>query len=234
MAIEAEELSVTTRADHVPGPPQGRWTYEEYARIPDDGRRYEVLEGVLYVSPSPDYAHQAGLINLVIALGTFLRTTGLGELFLAPFDLLLPGATPVQPDLFLLLWSNPAFRGPRTRPLQAVPDLIVEVTSPSTATYDRRQKFDVYRRWRARVLAGRSTGGRHRGAGARERGVPLSRRVHRRTAAALARAPRPGPEHGGAPGPVGGGVAASRTPRGWLPRALSGRCAGGGGASPGG
>ncbi len=42
------------KADHVPGPKQGEWTYAHYAALPEDGQRYEVLDGVLYMSPSPN------------------------------------------------------------------------------------------------------------------------------------------------------------------------------------
>ncbi len=54
------------RADHVPGPRQGEWTYAHYAALPEDGQRYEVLAGVLYMSPSPNLWHQrvAGIIYL--------------------------------------------------------------------------------------------------------------------------------------------------------------------------
>jgi hypothetical protein len=46
------------RADHVPGPKQGEWTYSHYMAMPDDGQRYEIIDGVLYMSPSPNRGHQ--------------------------------------------------------------------------------------------------------------------------------------------------------------------------------
>ena len=42
-------MPMVVEADHIPGPSQGSWTYEDYAKIPDDGNRYEVIEGVLYI-----------------------------------------------------------------------------------------------------------------------------------------------------------------------------------------
>ena len=39
-------------------PSQGEWTYDDYIRLPDDGRRYEIIAGVLYVSNAPDHLHQ--------------------------------------------------------------------------------------------------------------------------------------------------------------------------------
>jgi hypothetical protein len=47
------------RADWIPGPAQGHWTYEEYAALPDDGKRYEIVNGVLYMSPSPSGLYQS-------------------------------------------------------------------------------------------------------------------------------------------------------------------------------
>jgi hypothetical protein len=44
-------------ADHMPGPEQGHWTYRDYAALPDDGHRYEIVDGVLYMAPSPNKAH---------------------------------------------------------------------------------------------------------------------------------------------------------------------------------
>ena len=68
MATSIDVLPMVTRADSVPGPAQGCWTYADYAAIPDDGKRYEILEGVLYMSPAPSLAHQD-------AAGTRNRTT---------------------------------------------------------------------------------------------------------------------------------------------------------------
>jgi Uma2 family endonuclease len=47
-----------TAANHIKGPGQGNWTYEDYAAIPDDGKRYEVVDGVLFMTPAPDINHQ--------------------------------------------------------------------------------------------------------------------------------------------------------------------------------
>lgn len=52
MTTASDMLTVTARADHVAGAPQGRWTYNEYAALPDDGNRYEVVDGVFYKAPS--------------------------------------------------------------------------------------------------------------------------------------------------------------------------------------
>lgn len=124
-------------------PAQGRWTYEDYLRLPDDGRRYEVIRGVLYVSPSPTYDHQYVITQLFRKLGRFVEESQLGIVLTAPFDILLGTiATPVEPDfLFLRAGREPRAGDSNYR---GVPDLIVEVLSPSNRRYDRRIKFEVY------------------------------------------------------------------------------------------
>ncbi|HKH47162.1 MAG TPA: Uma2 family endonuclease [Thermoanaerobaculia bacterium] len=126
-------------------PPQGQWTYEDYLRLPDDGRRYEILRGVLYVAAAPNPIHQIALRNLVRRLSVFLENHPIGEFFLSPTDLILPeGLTaPVQPDLFYVRGEQ--WKGTITsRYMEGVPDLVVEVLSPSTRRYDRNTKLGVY------------------------------------------------------------------------------------------
>ena len=53
------KIPTVVPADWVPGPPQGQWTYADYAAIPDDGKCYEVVKGVLYMSPAPTPGHQS-------------------------------------------------------------------------------------------------------------------------------------------------------------------------------
>lgn len=125
-------------------PPQGRWTYEDYRRLPDDGRRYEVLRGVLYVTAAPNPLHQVALRNIVRLLVRFLDENPLGDFLFAPVDLILPRglSAPVQPDLF---YSTGGWKGQMTSQfMEGVPDLVLEVLSPSTRRYDRRTKLDVY------------------------------------------------------------------------------------------
>jgi Uma2 family endonuclease len=131
-------------ADQVHGPPQGQWTYAAYAALPNDGNRYEVLNGVLYVSPSPSPRHQRHLGRLFRKLADHIEARGLGELFVAPLDLVMPGATPAQPDAFLFLQGTAAEIDEARPPIVGVPDLVIEVLSPSTAGFDRREKQDAY------------------------------------------------------------------------------------------
>lgn len=145
MTSMPEVLPVTAPAVGVAGPSQGQWSYETYAAIPDDGKRYEVIEGVLYVAPAPNLSHQ----NAVGWFGFYLRlhvqTTGRGIVLMAPFDVQLDldlGRTVVQPDVLVVLNEHRDVLT-HSRAIGA-PDLVIEVASPSTATHDRSRKLAAY------------------------------------------------------------------------------------------
>ena len=126
-------------------PAQGEWTYEDYLRLPDDGRRYEVIRGVLYVSPPPLIIHQTAQSRLFGALYNHVAANHLGIVYAAPVDVLLPEriAEPVEPDLLFIREENRPQGGDRN--FQGVPDLVVEILSPSTRSYDRKTKLAAYR-----------------------------------------------------------------------------------------
>lgn len=129
-ADELRELSLPEREDGKPWPAQGDWTYEDYLLLPADGRRYEVLHGVLHVTPAPSYDHQRSVSKLDRSLGTFVDTEGLGEVLVAPFDVKLPAGitNPVEPDL--VFFRTGQYAAARRQELYRVPDLIAEVLSP--------------------------------------------------------------------------------------------------------
>jgi Uma2 family endonuclease len=126
-------------------PAQGSWTYEDYLRLPDDGRRYEVIRGFLYVSPAPSYAHQYCVTKLGSFLTVFVDQNCLGVVLVAPFDIRLPEriGDPVQPDVLFIRREHQ----PRSGDLRfdGVPDLAVEVLSPGNWRYDRKIKLSAYR-----------------------------------------------------------------------------------------
>jgi Uma2 family endonuclease len=76
---------IIVTADTVQGPGQGNWTYEDYAAMPDDGKRYEVVNGVLFMSPAPDKWHQKAVGRIFRYLSTYIEETGMGEVYIAPF-----------------------------------------------------------------------------------------------------------------------------------------------------
>lgn len=144
MATSTDVLPVVERADQVPGPGQGCWDYESYAAIPDDGKRYEVIDGILYMSPAPNIPHQAAVIQFGTRLMILVQDAGLGRVFVAPVDVeLVPGGRGVvQPDVLVIL--NAKLDSITHSHIVGAPDLVIEVASPSTASHDRRAKMDAY------------------------------------------------------------------------------------------
>jgi Uma2 family endonuclease len=124
-------------------PPQGQWTYEDWLRLPNDGWRYEVIKGVLYMAPAPTIKHQRASRDLEFALITFVRQQRAGEVFNAPVDVYLPGQeTPVEPDLVFVSAERAHIISGRG--IEGAPDLIVEIFSPTTWWYDLRVKLPLY------------------------------------------------------------------------------------------
>ncbi len=134
----------TEEAYAVAGPRQGQWTYADWERLPDDGNRYEVIEGYLYITTAPSNFHQWIVQQLIELVGIPAKQQGLGFGFAAPIGVLMPGAEPVQPDYVVVLQNNVhIIHGGRIR---GVPDLIVEVLSPGSVAYDQGVKLKAYER----------------------------------------------------------------------------------------
>jgi Uma2 family endonuclease len=144
MTTIVESLPMIERADWVPGPKQGCWTYEDYAALPDDGSRYEVIDGILYRMPGPSMLHQGALSSFLYHLYAHVQIAGLGRVFAAPFDVLLPTARPVQPDIMVVL--NHKLHLVTMRGIEGAPDLLIEIGSPGTRTHDRGRKPATYAR----------------------------------------------------------------------------------------
>jgi Uma2 family endonuclease len=142
MITTKEELSVVTPADWVPGPPQGSWTYEDYAALPDDGRRYEIVNGVLVMAPAPGTGHQSIVVRLSHYLFVHVELAGLGRVFPGPVDVELGPKNVYQPDFVVLL--NAHLDRVAEKKISGAPDLAVEIASPSTAAYDRLTRYEKY------------------------------------------------------------------------------------------
>ena len=113
-------------------------TRADLASMPDDGHRYELLDGVLLVSPAPRWPHQDVLGNLHVLL-KLACPPGLA-VGLAPFAVAFGDDTELQPDLFVARRSDIT-----ERDLPVPPLLCVEVLSPSTRRFDLLLKRDRYR-----------------------------------------------------------------------------------------
>lgn len=123
-------------------PARRGWSYAEFARLPDDGNRYEVIDGELFVTPSPRPAHQGVAGNLVELLSPFVRRHKLGRVYPGPIDVLFGPGDYLVPDLVFVREQQ---RGTVTgRGVESPPDLVVEIISPSTADRDRGLKRERY------------------------------------------------------------------------------------------
>ena len=123
---------------------QTHWTVDMVHALPDDGKRYEIIDGELFVTPAPSFDHQRAVLRLAIRLETYLLPQRLGEVFVAPLDVILSPRTLVQPDVLVL----PLYRGrlARTREEAGKPLLTVEILSPGSARTDRVRKRALYQR----------------------------------------------------------------------------------------
>ena len=114
--------------------------YDDYAAIPPDGKRYELLEGDVHVTPAPSPRHQWSSKKLQRQLEDYFEVRGIGRVFNAPIDVILTQHDIVQPDLVVV--TNPGQIS--ARGIEGPPGLLVEVLSPSTMTYDRATKSRRY------------------------------------------------------------------------------------------
>ena len=114
--------------------------YDDYLRLPDDGKRYEILDGELYVTPAPSQIHQRVSKRLQRKLEDYFEARGLGEVFNAPIDMILGRHDVAQPDI-LVVTDPGQISG---RGIEGAPLLVVEVLSLSTRRHDRELKMRRY------------------------------------------------------------------------------------------
>ena len=121
-----------------------RWTRDLVLALPDDGKRYELVDGELLVTPSPGHPHQSALALLFERLSPFIREHGLGRVLWSPADLALGEDEVLQPDLFVVPPELAAGRVEWSDINRLT--LVVEVLSPSTARADRTIKRRRFQR----------------------------------------------------------------------------------------
>jgi len=119
-----------------------RYTAEEVRKFPDNGLRYEVIRGELFVSPAPGTPHQRAVGELFLILAPYVEEHQLGEAILSPFEVEFAEDTAVQPDILVV----PRQRAGRLtlERLLGAPSLAIEVISYSSKRTDRLQKRQLY------------------------------------------------------------------------------------------
>jgi Uma2 family endonuclease len=115
-------------------------TYEDYARFPDDGRRFELIEGEAFMVPGPDVAHQELLQRLFTRVDRHLEAHGGGRVFVAPLDVLLTDINVVQPDVIYVADERANIIG--TKNIAGAPTWLIEVVSDPVR--DQKVKRDLY------------------------------------------------------------------------------------------
>jgi Uma2 family endonuclease len=120
-----------------------RLTYADWLRFPDDGLRYEIIEGELFVTPPPSIEHQRASRNLALALASFLKRDARGEVLYAPVGVRLGNEDIVEPDLIVVLKGHESRIGASA--IEGAPDLVVEILSPGSARRDLGVKREKYR-----------------------------------------------------------------------------------------
>ena len=120
-----------------------RLTYTDYCATPDD-ERYELLGGNLMMVPAPNMKHQKVLLTLARKLGDFTEEHRLGNVYVAPCDVVLSDTDVVQPDVLFISRAREHILTDDN--VRGAPDLVIEILSPSTAERDLGYKHDLYGR----------------------------------------------------------------------------------------
>ena len=121
------------------------FTYEDYLQLPDNGKRYEIIAGELYMSPAPNLGHQRTVGRFHLAIGNYLEKNQIGEVFTAPTDIILSDIDIFQPDIVFV--SKEKFDRLTRENVQGAPDLVIEVLSPYTEKRDRTAKLKAYSKY---------------------------------------------------------------------------------------
>lgn len=123
--------------------PRIKFTVSDYMTAPND-KRYQLMDGEMILAPSPTSRHQAISRSLFAALYQFVAQGRFGQVWYAPLDVVLSEHDVFQPDLLFV--SNERSNIIAEANIQGAPDLVVEVLSPASASYDRGYKRTLYSR----------------------------------------------------------------------------------------
>jgi Uma2 family endonuclease len=119
-----------------------RFKADDIWDVPEDGKRYEVIDGDLYMTTAPDLDHQRPSGAILSLVWSYLRAHPIGEIFSAPVGLILDEENGLQPDLVYVSRERAGIL--TRRGIRGVPDLVVEILSPSTEARDRGVKLRRY------------------------------------------------------------------------------------------
>jgi len=118
-----------------------KFTYQDYLLLPED-KRYEIIEGELFMVPAPIPYHQDVSKNLFLLLDNYVEDRNLGKVYYAPIDVVLSNENIVQPDILFISKERLSIIGQKN--IRGAPDLVVEILSPGTAEKDKILKRKLY------------------------------------------------------------------------------------------
>lgn len=119
-------------------------TYADFLKFPEDGNRHEVIGGEWFMTPPPTTDHQLVAGKIFRLLGNHAETRSLGIVLASPVGVMLSPHDVVQPDVLFIAARRASIR--KKDCVRGAPDLVVEVTSPSTAGLDHGRKSELYGR----------------------------------------------------------------------------------------
>jgi Uma2 family endonuclease len=120
------------------------WDRVRWEQLPEDGNRYEIIAGVLYMTTAPSAFHQWIVRQIARALFSQIDDPGIGTTLWAPIGVFMPGCDPVQPDLLVVRTEE--LNIIHDRRIYGVPSLLIEILSPSNPEQDLELKRDAYAR----------------------------------------------------------------------------------------
>jgi Uma2 family endonuclease len=121
-----------------------RYTYPDLGAFPDDHLRREIIDGELIVNPAPATRHQSAVAAILVALFNYAKEAG-GKALCAPYDVVLAPDNVVEPDVLFVRADHLDRIGDRF--LEGPPDLVVEISSPSTRRLELVRKRELYQRF---------------------------------------------------------------------------------------
>ncbi|MEO8347353.1 MAG: Uma2 family endonuclease [Acidobacteriota bacterium] len=120
-----------------------KMSYDEFQTLPrDGGKRFELIEGEVFMTPSPNTRHQRAVAKLLRRLADFTEEHDLGEVFIAPYDIVFSKWTALEPDLLFIRKERSGIVTEAN--VQGAPDLVIEILSPSNKAHDRKRKLREY------------------------------------------------------------------------------------------
>ncbi|MDP9069117.1 MAG: Uma2 family endonuclease [Actinomycetota bacterium] len=124
--------------------PRRLFTYTDLQAFPEDNLRREIIDGELFVTAAPRIRHQRVVATLTYLLGAYSRERG-GEVFPAPTDVFFTDTNVVEPDVLFVRGDHLDRLGDRF--VRSAPDLVVEISSPSTRKLELVRKRELYERF---------------------------------------------------------------------------------------